>query len=64
MPFTFSENPQGTTWFAIISFLQVIAFIAVILRLWGRKLQKTALQLNDYAILAAVVGEVCFFIAY
>jgi len=55
MPFAFADNPQGTTYFSICFFFQVVSFVATGLRLWGRRIQSTPLQLNDYAILAALV---------
>ncbi|KAF2805468.1 uncharacterized protein BDZ99DRAFT_574397 [Mytilinidion resinicola] len=54
MPFSFAENPQGTIYFSICCFFQVLSFAATGLRLWGRKLQRIPLQVNDYAILAAL----------
>ena len=38
--------------------LQLFAFIAVGLRLWARRLKRKRLELNDYAILAALFLDV------
>ena len=56
--FSFAENPQGTIYFSICCFFQVLSFAAIGLRLWGRKLQRIPLQVNDYAILAALVSAI------
>ena len=53
----FSENPQGVLYLAICIGFQVLACIAIALRLWSRMIQKTALQLSDWAIIIALVSQ-------
>lgn len=57
MPYTYNENPQGATYFIVCSVFQGITLLTITLRLWSRYIQRTALQLNDYAILAALVSR-------
>lgn len=52
-----TRNPQGTKVMAVSFLFLGIATAAVGLRLWSRKLKKTSLGLNDYAILTALVRD-------
>jgi hypothetical protein len=52
----FSDNRDGTIYFAVCCVVQFLAIVATVFRLWSRKLQKTSLQINDYAILCALVS--------
>jgi hypothetical protein len=52
----FSDNRDGTIYFAVCCVIQFLAIVATVLRLWSRKIQRVTLQLNDYAILCALVS--------
>ena len=54
------NNPQGFTILITCSVFAGLAVIAVVLRLWSRKIRKAKLCLNDYAILVALVGTSVF----
>ncbi len=41
------------------SLLIALAAIAVILRLWARRVKRTLLQVNDYAIIVAWASTFC-----
>jgi hypothetical protein len=55
MAHSFGENPQGLTYFAVGCVFQGIAILAIAARLWSRRIIRLSLQLNDYAILVALV---------
>ena len=41
----------------VVIVLSAIATLTVALRIWARKIQKLRLELNDYCIVAGLVGE-------
>ena len=55
MPYSFGENRQGRTYFAVACVFQGIAVLAIAARLWSKRIVRLSLQLNDFAILIALV---------
>ncbi|KAF2730066.1 hypothetical protein EJ04DRAFT_555700 [Polyplosphaeria fusca] len=54
MTVAFSQNNQGIRYFAICCVFHALAFVAVGLRLWSRRIQKYSLHLSDHAMLWAL----------
>ena len=46
------HTPQGI----VVIVLSAIATLTVVLRIWARRIQKLRLELNDYCIVAGLVG--------
>lgn len=47
------HTPQGI----VVIILSAIATLSVALRIWARGIQKLRLELNDYCIVAGLVGN-------
>ena len=55
-PTPFSQDPTRIMHVAVLSVFSFIALLAVILRLWARKLSKNVWEANDYLIILGLVG--------
>ncbi|KAI0386908.1 hypothetical protein F5Y04DRAFT_73660 [Hypomontagnella monticulosa] len=55
MSYSFASNYEGVKYFIPSVVLQALALLAVICRLWSRRIQRVPLQVNDYAILIALM---------
>ena len=53
----FSQDPTRIMHVAVISVFSFIALLAVIFRLWARKLSKNIWEANDYLIILGLVGD-------
>lgn len=51
------HNPRGVATISICVVFGLLAFAATSLRLWARRLKKTGLCFNDYAIFVALVSS-------
>ena len=47
-----------------LPFSSVAATLAVVLRIYARRIQKLRLELNDYIILLGLVGELSLFVSF
>lgn len=54
-PGLFSDDPTRIAHIIVLSVFSFLALLAVILRLWARKIQRMRLDLSDYLIIAALV---------
>ena len=50
-------SPTGERWITANAVLLALATIAVLLRLWARRLRDKALVLNDYTIVLSLVSN-------
>ena len=55
-PTPFSQDPTRIMHVAVLSVFSFIALVAVIFRLWARKLSKNIWEANDYLIIVGLVG--------
>ena len=51
----FKDDPTRVMHVAVISVFSFFALLAVILRLWARKIQKNVWEVSDYLIVAGLV---------
>ena len=56
----FSQDPTRVVHVAILSVFSFLALVAVILRLWARKIQRHKWEANDYLIIVGLVGVAPF----
>lgn len=56
-PTAFGDDPTRVTHVIILSVFSVLALVAVIFRLWARKIQRHIWELSDYLIIVALVGS-------
>ena len=57
MPLTpFSQDPTRVTHVVVLSVFCFLAIVAVIFRLWARKIQQHVLEANDYLVIVGLVG--------
>ena len=56
VPTPFSQDPTRVTHVVVLSVFSFLAIIAVIFRLWARKIQRNTWEANDYLV---IVGLVC-----
>lgn len=54
-PTPFSQDPTRIMHVAVLSVFSFIALLAVIFRLWARKLSKNIWEANDYLIIIGLV---------
>ena len=52
---SFSDDPTRVAHVAVIAVFSFLAVLAVILRLWARRIQRMHLDLSDYLIIVALV---------
>jgi hypothetical protein len=50
------HNPRAVATISICAVFGLLAFTAIVFRLWARRLKKAVLCFNDYAILVALVN--------
>ena len=55
-PTPFSHDPTRVMHVVILSVFSFLALIAVIFRLWARKIQKKVWEANDHLIIFGLVG--------
>lgn len=55
-PTSFSHDPTRVMHVAVLSVFSFLALVAVIFRLWARKIQKNTWEANDYLIIVGSVG--------
>ena len=53
---SFAKDPTRVTHVAVLSIFSFFALVAVIFRLWARRVQRSRLEVNDYL---CIVGLVC-----
>lgn len=57
-PMPLSQDPVRVTHVAVLSVFSFVAVVAVVLRLWARKLSKNLWEANDYLVIVGLVGIV------
>lgn len=55
MPQSFSDNSTRVAHVVVIAIFSFFAVLALILRLWARKIQRVALELSDYLLVLGLV---------
>ena len=55
-PTPFSQDPTRVMHVAVLSVFSFVALVAVVLRLWARKLNKNVWEANDYLVIVGLVG--------
>ena len=59
-PTPFSQDPTRVMHVAVLSVFSFLALVAVILRLWARKIRRKEWEANDYLIIVGLVGVAPF----
>lgn len=55
-PTPFSRDPTRVTHVVVLSVFSFLAVVAVIFRLWARKIQRNIWEVNDYLVIVGLVG--------
>ena len=53
------QSSSRVTHVVVLSVFSFFALVAVIFRLWARKVQRSRLELNDYLCVTGLVSAVC-----
>lgn len=53
----FKDNPTRVTNVIVLSVFTVLALVALILRLWARRIQRNSWDLSDYCIIVGTVRD-------
>lgn len=58
LPTPFSQDSTRVMHVAVLSVFSFLALVAVIFRLWARKIQRNKWETNDYLVIVGLVGVV------
>lgn len=55
-PTSFTEDPTRIMHIIVLSIFSFLAVVAVVFRLWARKIQRNIWELSDYLVIVGLVG--------
>ena len=55
-PTPFSQDPTRVAHVVVLAVFSFLALLAVIFRLWARKIQRHTWEVNDYLVIVGLVG--------